>query len=260
MDTERIKDALFYWFGVPTCVGCGTRLSRDESVFCVVCAREYEQERNRNCSRCAQVLSRCVCPNRYLDRHRVHRLIKIARYRKGEQDRPQNRLVYSLKQEHRRDVIRFLAKEIAGAARAVTDTPQDWLVSCVPRRTGAVSHYGFDHAADLARAVAKELGAQYRSLLRSLAKRAQKEVERRQRCSNATFALLRPSLSIERARILLVDDVVTSGSSMGNAAMLLYGAGAKEVIGAAFCIAYPDEPQHLYADRHFAALVPPENS
>ena len=38
-----------------------------------------------------------------------------------------------------------------------------------------------------------------------------------------------------------MDDIVTSGASMGHAAMLIRGLGAKTIVGVVLGIAYSDE-------------------
>ena len=44
------------------------------------------------------------------------------------------------------------------------------------------------------------------------------------------------NLSLREKRVFLVDDVTTTGASLGNAAKQLYKAGAKEVIGVTIAV------------------------
>ena len=61
----------------------------------------------------------------------------------------------------------------------------------------------------------------------------------RERIGNAAMQYIgEPDL--HGKRILLVDDIVTTGASMASAATLLRANGAKKIVGASFSIAYLD--------------------
>lgn len=239
MKLSALRDGLFFYLGVPRCVGCGAFLSRDDRVFCPDCRMIYDNAKMRNCSRCAKILSRCTCPNDYLDSHYVHDLVKVTRYI-HDPTLPQNRLIYSLKQENRRDVLEFMAAELADAVRASQEECGEFLVTFVPRRRRAVLTYGFDHAQKLARRLAKKIGADFSPLLSSAAKHAQKKMHgSRERIGNAAMKYIGET-DLHGKRILLVDDIVTTGASMASAATLLRANGAKKIVGASFSIAYLD--------------------
>ena len=239
MKLSALRDAILFYIGVPRCVGCGEFLAREDRVFCPACRMVYDNAKMRNCSRCAKVLSQCTCPNDFLDSHYIHTLVKVTRYIHNP-DLPQNRIIYSLKQQNRRDVADFMAEEVASAIRACIPAPQEYLVTFIPRRRASVIKYGFDHAKKLARKVAVLLGAQFATTLRSTAKRAQKSVSGRQeRVANAAMERT-DSAHLGEKPILLIDDIVTTGASMANAATLLRADGAKKIVGAVFAIAYLD--------------------
>lgn len=239
MKLAPLRDSLLFYIGVPRCVGCGEFLTRQDTVFCPACRMIYDNAKMRNCSRCAKVLSRCTCPNDYLDSHYVHSLIKVTRYL-HDPDLPQNKLIYSLKQQNRRDVSDFMARELAAAIRESIPHAEEYLVTFVPRRRSSVVKYGFDHAKKLARKVAALIGAECKTTLRSTAKHAQKSMSgRRERVLNAAMECTGSS-DLGGKPILLVDDIVTTGASMANAAVLLRGSGAKKIVGVAFAIAYLD--------------------
>lgn len=239
MKLSALRDGLLFYLGVPRCVGCGAFLSRNDRVFCPDCRMIYDNAKMRNCSRCAKILSRCTCPNDYLDSHYVHDLVKVTRYI-HDPTLPQNRLIYSLKQENRRDVLEFMAAELADAVRASQEECGEFLVTFVPRRRRAVLTYGFDHAQKLARRLAKKIGAHFSPLLSSTAKHAQKKMHgSRERIGNAAMQYIGET-DLHGKRILLVDDIVTTGASMASAATLLRANGAKKIVGASFSIAYLD--------------------
>jgi len=49
------------------------------------------------------------------------------------------------------------------------------------------------------------------------------------------------ALSLSGKKVMLIDDIVTTGTSMGSAATLLRGLGAKGIIGVCIAIAYRDK-------------------
>ena len=109
----------------------------------------------------------------------------------------------------------------------------------MPRRRAAIKKYGIDHAKILAKALAKRLGCQYVSCLISKSKLPQKSTFAKERISNAEFDL--KNVDIKGKRVIIVDDIVTTGASLGSCAALLHAVGAKEIVGCAIAVAYKDK-------------------
>lgn len=239
--SELWRRAMFY-LTVPRCVCCGEPLKIKERALCEECRLSFENMKDRACSLCFSPICECTCPSHFLDTHCVHKLIKVTRYVRGDTSLPSNTLVYALKQDYRDDVFSFVADEIAASIRASGIPTEDALFIGVPRRARAIRHFGFDHAATLASYLAKRLGGKSIRLLRSGAKRAQKEMHGLERMENirirTRFRYRKTSLSGKR--VFLVDDIVTTGASMGITAMHLRGMGAKGIVGVCFSIAYMD--------------------
>lgn len=106
----------------------------------------------------------------------------------------------------------------------------------MPLSEERLAERGFNQAWALARAVAQQSGcraaAHAQLLLRIRATRAQSQLSRAERLVNVrgAFAVapLRAS-SLQGRRVLVVDDVMTSGASLYAAAHTLLQAGASEV-------------------------------
>jgi ComF family protein len=119
--------------------------------------------------------------------------------------------------------------------RAPTGDPA--LVVPVPLHPSRLRARGFNPAARLARAVARAHGIQCApvALERIRDTASQTGLSRRARARNVAGAFrARTSRRLPR-RIWLVDDVVTTGSTLADAARALRRAGAREVIG--ICVA-----------------------
>ena len=165
---------------------------------------------------------------------------------------PSNYLIYSLKQDNRGDVLSFLADELSAALKETIDFSKgEYIITNVPRRGKAIVNYGYDHAKELAKAVSTRTGVEYIELLRSKAKESQKSVYGHARMENAIFDYkCRKDVSLKGKRVILVDDIVTTGASMCNCATLIRGLGTRGIIGACLGTAYKES----YIDFNHSAL------
>ena len=134
--------------------------------------------------------------------------------------------VLSLKFHNRRGVARQLA---ALMVRRLHPADID-LVTWAPTSAGRAGRRGFDQAELLARAVARELGVPCRRLLYRAHGAAQTGRSRAARLEGPTF---RARGSRRSPRVLLVDDVVTSGATLTEVAGVLGRSCGSTVLGAA---------------------------
>lgn len=250
---KELYNRALYYLSVPKCISCGEILDYGDRALCTECLVKYREQKLRNCSRCSKVLHKCSCSNFFLERHYIKTLVKVYRYMPSNLELPGNLLVYSLKHDNRRDTLSFLADELSEAilnSFNIEKNREDWIITNVPRRPAAIRRDGYDHSAALAKKVATILGVEYKQFLKSRAKKAQREMKGHERLANASFDYRRGDLpSLKGKRIILVDDVVTTGSSLSSCATLLRGLGTKNIIGASVSIAYKDsyiKPEQRY--------------
>lgn len=236
----KLFEKILFFISVPRCVYCGEKLELDDRALCKKCKEIYEDKKERNCSICSKPLYSCDCTSKYLDSHFVHKLIKVYRYKAGEKS-PNNELIYRLKRENRRDTVNFLAEELSSAIKRCLTPDENTIITYVPRRKRAIIKYGIDHSKALAKAISKNLSVEYKPLLTSKAKHAQKKSENtEQRIENAKFKLKNDKLSLKAKTVILVDDIVTTGASMGAAAFNIKTLTPKRIVGATIAVAYKD--------------------
>ena len=240
MNIKAISDRVLFALSVPKCVCCKEPLDYGQKAFCPECSAKFEEIKSRNCSRCAKKLCECSCSNEYLEGHFIRRVIKSFRYIIRDEINPANALVFSLKKDNRRDVLQLAAREMADAIRCSVKNPEEYIFTNIPRRKSEIISKGYDQAAVLAEAVAKEIGAEYILFLKSKSKSAQKSLEHEERLKNADFSIIKDTDLTGRS-VIIVDDVITTGASMGTAASLIRSLGAKNIVGAALGIAYKDK-------------------
>lgn len=103
---------------------------------------------------------------------------------------------------------------------------------------------GYDQSRLLARSVAKELGCRSVSLLKKVRNTPPqsriRETARRQANVSGAYMVIHPTM-VNGKRILLLDDVITTGATCQECARVLMTAGAKEIFCAAVATAHHDK-------------------
>ncbi len=248
--TMKFLDKILFFVSVPKCVYCGERLDYGDEGLCKACMEKYLDAKKRNCSICAKELCRCSCTNKYLDSHFMHKHIKVFRYEAGEET-PGNMLIYKLKRDNRSDIIDFLASELSEAIKSSVETNENTIITSVPRRRSEKLKYGMDHAELLARKVGKNLSVTYKSLLKSKSRKPQKKTKTsEERLENAKFKLKNDN-DLSGKTVILIDDIVTTGASMGACAFQIKTLLPKAIIGASLAIAYKDSYTPFAKDDRF---------
>lgn len=208
--------------GAPLCEPCSASLYELGSA-CPRCAEPIEGPRSVVCARC---LTR---PPPFVAAH--------APFRYGGE---LARALHRLKYDGRPDIARSLAPLVRpGLRRAVAESGAEVAVP-VPLHWRRLSARGFNQAALLLRHAARGLGLEIDalSLRRVRATATQSSLRASERAGNVAgaFAVVRRRRSrLAGRRVLLVDDVMTTGATMAACARALVAAGAREVI--AFCAA-----------------------
>ncbi len=142
-------------------------------------------------------------------------LVALLRY-----DGPARALVARVKYRNRRQAVDWLAD---GLAALLSDVPVD-IVTWAPTTLDHRRRRGFDHGEVLARAVARRLRRPATSLLRRQPGPPQTgRAAHRRRDAPPGFVPTRPLPA--GTRVLVVDDIVTTGATLRAAATALCGAG-----------------------------------
>lgn len=116
---------------------------------------------------------------------------------------------------------------LAAALREWHGWPQG--IVAVPPSTEAMRSRGFDHTAVIAGRVAESLGVPLVSALACAGARDQRALGREERRSNVAGAFVPAGAGPLPSRLLLIDDVMTTGATLDAAAAILLAAGAEVV-------------------------------
>lgn len=142
------------------------------------------------------------------------------------------RVVHRLKYERARAAGGDVAAVLAGRDWRL---PPNLVVTHVPTANARVRIRGYDQAALIARHFARERSLPYLPVLARIAAARQVGASREQRRSQMLHAFRPVKLyAVQNADVLLIDDVLTTGSTLEAAAATLKQAGARRVYAAVF--------------------------
>ena len=150
------------------------------------------------------------------------------------------RVVIALKARSATQAARFMAAAIA--SRAPPGMLDTGVLVPVPGRQGGNRRRGFDHAAEIARVLGDLTGLEVAGALRRASVPAQVGLARAERRRNAEGSVSVRPVTAPGVRVILVDDVYTTGATLDACALALLGAGAGEVVAVCFARTLADRP------------------
>lgn len=217
------------------CIYC-QRVVEPEKYCCTYCEPDVPYMEDPICYRCGRTKKLCICHG-----HRRHfeRCIAAMRYEDGAAC-----AVLFLKEHDDADHIEGMATEMVKALRHYTDAAAPDLVTYVPMHRKEERERGYNQSALLAREIARQLGVPFcRTLEKIYDTRAQKSLRSMERGGNllGAFDLC---ASVTDKRIVLVDDVITTGATLHECAKMLKIGGAQSVTALVFAATVPKEKEH----------------
>lgn len=221
-------------FFPPTCLLCRVRISPgvESFPFCSSCLPEVKFA-GRYCLKCnSSGVNRlpCHCSR---DGSWPGRLFGLAWYEGAWRT-----LLLDLKYGGKPYLARNIGRLLGESLVDLEEWPAPELVTAIPLFPGRKRERGYNQAALLARRVGRELGVPYKPLLiRVRSTLPQTSLSRQERRENVrgAFSCIE-GVRLQGKRVLLVDDIFTTGSTMGEASRALAKAGAGEIVGAVAAI------------------------
>ncbi len=241
----NIIDRLLDYAFVPKCGGCRARMDKAEGGLCKRCKTVYQDERAEYCDFCGMEVSICTClPNNLLI-NACYDYRKLVFYKTGDEESIMRNIIYGVKRRYNLSLIKFFAKELFDIDK---DLPiGETIVTYAPRTKKSLKEYGYDQAKLLAKYYAKYSSNEMATLLkrkRHFKQKEQKLLNFRQRAKNVKGAFcICNAEKIEGRTVILIDDVVTSGATLGECVDILYSAGAKKVICRSIAYTYRKNKQ-----------------
>lgn len=132
---------------------------------------------------------------------------------------------------------RFFAQRMFSQLRQSSFLTDADFVACVPLSPDRLRQRGYNQSELIARELSALTGLPYYTVLeKHVENHEQHRLHKKDRRENVRGVYrIVPGGQIENRRILLVDDILTTGATLGECAAVLYAAGAKEVLCTAAC-------------------------
>ena len=250
-----ISEFVGRYFSTRKCAACGELLPYEmkDKAFCEACEKKWEIAKRRECRRCGRAVCECICMTRILANSGALCHHKVISYSSGVA--VAHNTVMFIKRNKNLRVSSYLAAELAAVIRADRELPtldtENTVVTFVPRGRKGVLKYGVDQSELLSSCLADMMGLSHLvTLTRVRGGKEQKRLSAAQRAKNVK-KLYAPTESLEAdvagKNVIIIDDIVTTGASIGSSAMLIHALGAKEIIGAALSVAYKDKSTNYRA-------------
>lgn len=173
-----------------SCIACGQRLA-GKSGICTICRVPYQR-------------AWCV----------------------GERSDALQRLIGNYKFTYSRQAHKPLADLLD---KHLPTLPENVVIVPIPTVTSHIRQRGYDHMALVTRRLAKKRGFTHSECLKRATVTKQRDATRRQRIKQASEAFECRKILDNTKTFLLIDDVVTTGSTLKYAAKVLQAAGAENI-------------------------------
>jgi ComF family protein len=160
----------------------------------------------------------------------------------GPYSSPMSRAILMLKYGEVTPLGRWFAGHLAGLVKADPDAFAADVLVPVPLDSARLRERGYNQAELIARPLARMLGIPFRSylLVRTRPRPDKLRITRRERWETVRGAYAtHKTAQVDKLRVLLVDDVFTTGATLDACSRALRGAGAARVAGLTVARALP---------------------
>lgn len=214
----RVIEQIFRLLAPHYCLSCGV----EGRLLCAWCAEAALPETESRCYRCNRLTdSSAVCSSCRRQSALSHLWVRT------EYSETAKMLIHSMKFKYSGEAADVIAAELMNTLPAL---PPRTVIVHVPTASRHMRERGFDHALRIARGLSKESNQQFIPALARLGQARQVGSSRMTRIKQMQDVFrVRPFHDMNGARILLVDDVLTTGATIEAAARALKAAGAKSV-------------------------------
>ena len=201
---------------------------KEENFLCEKCAKsEVLLERHSTCRLCGSPSEEELCASCLTHRHFFDKAVSCFAYKEQVRSR-----ILQFKFGNRRDLYRGFAHQLSGRIHNFSQTEPFDIITCVPMTKAARKERGYNQTELLANSISQTLGISFSDCLLIKKKETPKQStlsysERWQNVSRA-FALAK-GISLQGMRVLLIDDVLTTGATADALSRLLKSAGANYV-------------------------------
>ncbi|MBR6807135.1 MAG: ComF family protein [Clostridia bacterium] len=224
----KIFDRLVRLIFPSRCAACG-EVVPDGQALCESCLKKYISETRQKCRKCGKTAEHCGC-NVGSD------VISLTFYRGFDAvpGRVTERMIISLKRRKSPELADFFARDMAKLIlqRLILKGNQaaDYVITYVPRSEDNRRKYSFDHGELLSEAVSRYTGIPVRKLFERHGGGEQKKMTAAERRVNSEESITLLKMEAEKVKkVILIDDIITTGATLGRAEELLLLEGIHDI-------------------------------
>lgn len=223
---SKIKDFLLNILFPPLCVNCNAYLTDPSEVICKPCLSSIRIYRAMHCPVCARRLpdNKKIC-------HTSSRFLLAAA--STYENQALRALVHSLKYKGIRNAAKITATLLVRHVNELAMDLKDHLIIPIPLSPQRLRERGFNQAQLIAEHFADHFNVQVKdnAVCRTRHVGSQTGLSKEERKENVMgcFAI-KHSEAIKGKNIIVIDDVFTSGATMGEVARILRKAGARKIV------------------------------
>lgn len=219
----RLLEHFFKVIAPSNCLGCQT----EGSLICLYCVDDLFPTESSRCYMCNKLTKNfAVCPA-CRRKTPLRHVFTRAEYTEASRE-----LVHKMKFSYSGEAADIIARELLNT---IPSLPEDTLIVPVPTITSHVRQRGLDHTKRIARELSSLSSLRFYPALLRLGQHRQVGSKRSERISKVAGSFRHiNTLPVADRPILLVDDVLTTGSTLNEAAETLKLAGAKHISAVVF--------------------------
>ncbi len=219
----RLVEQFFRVLAPSNCIKCGN----EGSLICIWCIEEALPAVVDRCYRCNKLSGDSrTCPA--CRRHTVINHLWV----RTEYSEYARQVVHAMKFRYSNEAAELIARELKSTIPVLA---KETLIIHVPTITNHIRQRGFDHSRVIARHLSRLNKLEHLSALLRLGQARQVGASRLERIAHVQYSFeMRQTINLKGARVLLVDDVITTGATLEAAARVLRQAGAIRIDAVVF--------------------------
>jgi competence protein ComFC len=210
----------------PLCLSCNQEV--ENGLVCFQCLNKINRSPLGVCAKCGYPLGyNQAC------RHCKVGLILPRTRALGFYSEPWLPLIHALKYQGKKSLAKIFGRGLTGLVNSDPILKQADALVPVPLHPARKRERGFNQAELLGLEISSQLGIPVlNALKRKKNTKSQITLDAKERIENMQGAfIIKDNQMIINKRIILIDDVITSGATISSAAQVLQNAGVKEVFG-----------------------------
>ena len=206
---------------VDICPECMQKVSYVDEPFCLKCGKPVQSDEAEYCNDCSRHV------------HVYDQACSVYEYSKDVKNS-----IYRFKYHNKQEYAGVYAKQMADRCGMMIRRWSPDVIIPVPIHISRLKMRGYNQAGLIAEALGRIIGIPIdeEALVRVIKTAPMKELSNRERVKNLQNAFQADEKVVRYKKVLIVDDIYTTGATFDACAAVLKQAGVREVYGISLCV------------------------